>query len=99
MTKRCVALFLVLTLSGGLVLSQETKAPSTGQKIGTIVKDAINTALPGVTTLLDLIWGKKDNGKKISKGELEKSIKDAKDDMQNKLTASAQEKIRPIDAV
>jgi hypothetical protein len=77
-----------------------TPAPGVaeGQKIGNIVKSAITTAAPGLSSLLDLIWGalKKPDTDKATKADL----KTASTQVQTKATtdavAAAQEKVQDV---
>lgn len=62
---------------------------STGQKIGTIVKDAIDTALPVVGSVLNLF--KKDSEKK-SKSEVEEALKKEREAARKR----AQDAIKPV---
>jgi hypothetical protein len=101
-TKRTAALSLVISL---IILSSPVAAQgpapgqATGEKIGTIVKAAIDTALPGVTSILGLIWGGKKEGDKISKQQLEDAIKSAREDLRQQFAANALEKIQPVKKV
>lgn len=57
-------------------------ATPTGVAIGTVVKDVIDTALPGVASLVDLFWPKdKNDGDKIKREDLEKAVGDARSEM------------------
>ncbi len=71
---------------------EQPPGTSTGQKIGTILKAAIDTALPGVTSLVSAIWGNRGTNDKMKKEELEKAVKEAR----LKFYAQAQEKVAPI---
>src|ERR1700733_5619281 len=83
--------------------AQDTPPPAgvdTGKKIGTIVKTAIDTALPGVTTgistIADLIWkNKSSNNEKIKKPELDEAVKKTR----TELITAAQKQIQPVGQV
>jgi len=62
---------------------------SSGKKIGQFVQDAIKTALPGVESLVNLIWGDRKDTDKISKKDLDKAVKDARDEMQSQVKSNA----------
>jgi len=57
-------------------MSDQTAGVEQGQKIGTIVKTAIDVALPGVSSILGLFWPKgKSDKDKVKKTEVEAQIK------------------------
>ncbi len=71
-----------------------TAAQQTGEKIGTIVKTAIDTAFPAVSSLMKLIWpGGKNSDKKTKKevqDDIEKVQADLKKQVMTKLQPAAQ---------
>ncbi len=96
--RSCLIAVAVLTLITSNATSPEAQSTTTttatpapgvaeGQKIGTIVKTAITTAAPAVSTILDLIWGviKKPDSAKVSKSE----VTDAGGKIQAKATSDS----------
>ena len=93
-----VALLFVLTsLMPFAMQSPTAPAPGTdtGQKIGTIVKTAIDTALPAVGSLINLFW-KKGDGDKQTKQELQANIDKSQADLKKQFANKAQEKLKPV---
>jgi hypothetical protein len=102
------ALSLLLKASQAPVLAQAKppnqapapSTPTTGQRIGQIVKDAIGTAFPGVAGiggLIDAIWAKKSNsGGNVNKNQLTQAATSAQDDIKKQIVAQAQQKLIPL---
>ena len=79
--RRVQCVLAVVVLSSGSVLSQVAQEPSgttTGRRIGTVVVAAIETALPGVTKLVDAIWGSRSSSDKVNKDQLKTMVGDAR---------------------
>src|SRR6516225_3920699 len=87
------ALLLPLSLQVRAFAPDDPPGTDTGKRVGTIVKTAIDTALPGVTTLLNAIWGNRKNNDSINKTDLEAKLKEARQkfysDAQAKLAETA----------
>jgi hypothetical protein len=86
--------------------SSQASTPSTptlGQRIGTVVKDAIATAFPGaagIGGLVDAIWAKKPtSGNNVNKPQLNQAATSAQDDIKKQIVAQAQQKLTPLAAV
>ena len=96
--KRMTVQLLICIFAGNLVLmAQSEPGVSTGKKIGTVVRSAIETALPAVGPLLDLIWEKRPSGKnKLKKDQLEEALTNARKEMQDAFTEKAQKKLAPV---
>ena len=92
---RCTILVLMLVLLAGPAYAQATPGADTGQRIGTIVKSALDVALPGVTSLVEAIWGKRQPNAQIRKPELEAEVKRVRE----QLYQDAQKAIRPVSAI
>lgn len=68
-------------------------SPSKGTTIGTMVKDAITAALPGVSSIINLIWGTKPTeNKKANDAQAALSTTTS----QKALQASAQQQAKPL---
>lgn len=94
------AVVAVFVLSSVCLTAQDPPpGTATGKKIGTIVKTAIDTALPGVTTLIEAIWGPRKADDKIKKDELAKAVDAAKKQLQDEFTKKAQTNLRPVQQV
>lgn len=92
---RSLTLMLLLVFAGTApALAQGAPPPGTGlgQKIGTAIRAAIDTALPGVTDLVSLLFKK---GDKQTKDELTTNIAAA----EKTLKVNAQQKLKPVSAV
>jgi hypothetical protein len=80
-----------------------TPAPGVaeGQKIGTIIKSAITTAAPGISSILDLVWShlSKPTADKATKTELQTAAKATPDSVEEKTQAAIQTKIQPVGQV
>jgi len=80
-----------------------TSTPSTGTRIGTIIKDTISTAFPGVSGiggLIDAIWAKKStNGNSVTKPQLTTAATQAQPDINKSVVAQAQQHLAPISQV
>src|SRR5712692_3101675 len=90
-----VALALITQTSSHSRADNPPPGTSTGQKIGTIVSTAINTALPGIGALLTTLWPKKDNGQpkdKASKDEMATAVEGAK----KKVLSVALDNLKPV---
>jgi len=106
---RALGSLLVLTaIASSLARSEpQTTAPApgvvTGQKIGNVIKTAITTAVPALSTLLDLIWShsSKANSDSAKKTELQDSAKkpDTQVEANQKIIGPIQEKLQPIGQV
>jgi hypothetical protein len=101
-----VALCLWVPLSsipGYAQAAPATPAPgeATGQKIGTIIKTAIQTALPGVSSLISLLFpGKSDSDKvKVADVKTTASAADTQKALQQQITAAIQPKLQPVSQV
>jgi len=77
--------------------------PSLGVRIGTIIKDTISTAFPGVSGiggLIDAIWAKKPtNGNSVNKTQLTTAATQAQPDINKSVVAQAQQHLAPISEV
>lgn len=76
-------------------------APSAGQRIGTVIKDAISTAFPGVAGiggLIDAIWQKKPATKdnKVDENQLTTAVTNSQDAIKKSVVAQAQQKLVPL---
>ncbi len=88
---------VMLVLFAGAVLSAQEDAPgaAAGKKIGNAVRAAIDTALPGVTSLLEAIWPKKNasgndkQSKDAVQAELVKYQKKVADDINKSLAPAS----------
>jgi hypothetical protein len=70
--------------------------PTTGQKIGTIIKDAVSTAIPLVGTIMDALGlANKKDGDKITKEQVKSSLDAARDQW----VKDAQANVKPIASV
>lgn len=85
----------ILTLSTVIFFSfnclgQDDAATEKGKNIGNVINAALETVVPGVPALMNIIWPKnKKDGDKIKKEELEKAVTTAK----SQLTASIKKKM------
>jgi hypothetical protein len=77
--------------------SQATASkPSAGTTIGTMVKDAITAALPGVSSIINLIWGSAPNSnKKAADAQTKLSTPDSQKSMADSAKAQAKPFIQP----
>lgn len=101
-------LCLLIVPNRGITLAQTSSSPapstpSTGQRIGTIIKDAISTAFPGVSGiggLIDAIWSHKPNkDDKVTKPQLQTATTNAQDELKKQIVAQAQQKLMPLSQV
>jgi hypothetical protein len=93
-TRVAVLALLAISLPRAVLAQDQPEAQTAGQKLGAVVKDAITTALPGVTALMNLIWPKNNNSKA------------KKEDVQHNLTTarvplldSARARLKPVQDV
>jgi isoleucyl-tRNA synthetase len=100
----CFVFFVSLFFTSAVGQAQ-APAPgvSEGQKIGTIIKTAISTAAPGISSILDLIWGHLGDPTKTSakKTDLQTAANNpqAQDAAKKQTQAAAQQAIQPISKV
>jgi hypothetical protein len=104
--RRTVVLLLILcfpTSTLHLVNAQSTStttqtptdsAKATGQKIGTIVSSAVDTAFPVIGKIMDLFKTKKPD-EKATQADVQKAVKTAQDDFQK----NAKAKIQPVSTI
>lgn len=103
-SRQLCCLLLTVLLSGMFSQGQTPGTPApgvdTGQKIGTIIKTAISTAAPGVSSILDLIWSHLSNpsSDKAKKTDLQKAAtnQSTTDSIKQKTVANAQVQLQPI---
>src|ERR1700741_2085517 len=90
--------FIVCTLILGSSVTAQEPPPgtATGEKIGTIIKMAIDTALPAVPQILSLIWGNKSDKEKVDKKQLQEAVTAAREQMRKDFTENALTKIQPV---
>ena len=90
--------FIVCTLILGSTVTAQEPPPgtATGEKIGTIIKVALDTALPAVPQILSLIWGNKGDKDKIDKKQLEQAVSAAREQMRKDFVENALTKIAPV---
>jgi hypothetical protein len=100
-TRLCVTIMLFAALLFHAPSSSSAQNPppgtSTGQKIGTIVSAAINTALPGVSAILNLL-PKKSNGQpkdSVKPDEVKTAVEAARKD----LLKAALDNLKPVNEV
>ena len=78
-------------------------APSTGQRIGSIIKDAISTAFPGVSGiegLISTIWkAKPTTATKIDQPQLTTAVTSSQDAIKKSIVAQAQQNLKGLDAI
>jgi len=107
----CFILAFSIPLASAPQAGSSTPAPgvATGEKIGNVIKAAITTAVPGVSSILDLIWSKRanpvaDKEKKTEaqqKSDLSAGAQnpDVQKKVQADFVAAAQQRIQPIGKV
>jgi hypothetical protein len=103
MTRSC-RLAIALTFAVCLVLTpfpvHAEGAPSTGSRIGTIIKDAIEVALPNTTKLLEAIFPSRSDKDKADKDKADKATVKAAADAQAAASKQAAEgKLRDLSNV
>jgi len=100
-TRLCITLILFAALLLHSPTPSRAQDPppgtSTGQKIGTIISTAINTALPGVTAILGLL-PKKSNGQPKDSVKPDE-VKTAVETARKQLLAAALDNLKPVNAV
>jgi hypothetical protein len=77
-------------------------APTTGQRIGNIIKDVIGSAFPGVSGiggLIDAIWSHKPTNGNPNKAQLQTAVTNSQDDIKKSIMAQAQQHLVPITEV
>lgn len=94
------AILLIGAVGAAPVQAPPAAGVATGQRVGNIVRAAIDTALPAVGPLLDLVWKnpngqKKGDDDKMKKSELEKTLADAT----KQLKKDAELKLRDVATV
>jgi len=89
-------IFCLLSLMSFFSFGQDpTPSESTGEKIGTIIKTAISTALHGVSELVNIIWPKT-NPNKVNKEKLKESVEASNKALKDALVANFQEKLNGV---
>lgn len=103
MRRRCIAVSLIAVLmttqTGGSLRAQEPPGTATGRKIGTIVRTAIETALPGASALLGLIWGNRSSNDRINQEQLRQAVEAARPEIRDTLIAEAQRRLEPVSQI
>ncbi len=96
----CLGLLLITSTNSTPQVPTPTPAPGveTGQKIGTIIKTAISTAAPGVSSILDLLWTHlpKPADDKAKKTDLQQAAQAQNAPVKQQAVASAQQQLQPI---
>jgi hypothetical protein len=96
----CVAIVVYPIQVSGQAAPAATAKPSAGTTIGTMVKDAITAALPGVGSLINLIWPTNPNAnKKASDAQAALSTDPAKKALQTSAQQQAKPFIQPVTQV
>jgi hypothetical protein len=96
----CVAIVGYPIQVSGQAAAAATPKPSTGTTIGTMVKDAITAALPGVGSIINLIWPTNPNAnKKAPDAQAALSTDPAKKALQTTAQQQAKPLIQPITQV
>ncbi|HSY99638.1 MAG TPA: hypothetical protein VK788_09085 [Terriglobales bacterium] len=97
------ALVVTVFLPTSISAQAAPATPSTGTRIGTIIKDTISTAFPGVSGiggLIDAIWAKKPtNGNSVNKAQLTTAATQAQPDINKNVVAQAQQHLASISQV
>jgi hypothetical protein len=84
-------------LATTIVAAQQTPTPAgtaTGQKIGTIIKEAVSTAFPAVPQILSVIWPNGDGNKK--KAEAEQALKAKETELKQHAADRAKAAVKPL---
>ncbi len=95
------SLFLLILVPVAATPQAPPPGVSTGQKIGTIIKDAITTVAPGVSSILDLIWShlSKPSDTTAKKTDLQQAAQVSDTQAKQQAVAAAQKQLQPVSNV